>query len=392
MKHEVNGEFNPSQDAINDVTKSDRLAEFRNRILTRRDFLKLAGVTGTAYLVLGHKVVSLSLPSVTDNRGKKVTTFDSEEDRQNAIQATAAAVEQTGWSKLENEGFPETAINTAVSIQAFEGPDESWSGSGTVMFIKDLNGQSYWVVLTAGHLFLEGTHQELQRLVLGRKSLPHAGQESFTSDEFGVAAAHKDQLYKNTDNQAKGLDIGIIVLPDTVVNGRLNNLVETDRALSMEQIKFERTIESGTFSAIGFPGFINLEPTVIHKGVPGPTRFEEESGLYSVLVDNALSAPGVSGGGTFWTPPNNDKSLYVGPLSKGFDSTSQTFARSVRVTKIAMLGEQGLQLLIQNAISELNSRQDCPTGVCALDTECGPNSYCVEGSCVPKDQFDISGH
>lgn len=363
----------------------------KRTLLTRRDFLKLAGSTAAAGLFLRNGFVSLILPSTTDTN-KKVTVFGSEDDRQDAIQATATAVEQKGWSKLEKEGFPEIAINTAVSIQAFEGSDESWSGSGTVMFIKDLNGQSYWVVLTAGHLFLEGSHRELQRIVLGRKLLPRAGQDSFTSSEFGVAAVHYDDLYKNTGVQAKGLDVGVIVLPDVVVRDRFNNLVEMVSALTMDQIEFGGVIKSGTFSAIGFPGITNLEPTVIHRGIPGPTAFEKESGLYSILVDNALSAPGFSGGGIFWTPLDNDKSLYIGPLSKNFDPTSQNFAESVRVTKIAKLGKQGLQILIQDAIGELQSKGDCPTGACTVDVNCGPNAYCVDETCVPKDQFNIDGH
>ncbi|GEM_PF-6926782 len=35
---------------------------------------------------------------------------------------------------------------------------------------------------------------------------------------------------------------------------------------------------------------------------------------------------------------------------------------------------------------------ECPTGVCSLDDDCGPNSFCVNGSCVPKNQFEIDIH
>ncbi len=356
------------------------------RMLTRRDFLKLAGVTGAALALLP------LLPSASDNGDKKADVFGSEEDRLKAIQATATAVEHEGWQKLEDEGFPETAVNTAVSIQAFEGPDESWSGSGTVMFIKDIGGQSYWVVLTAGHLFLEGSHQELQRINLGRKLLPHAGQESFTSSEFGVAAAYEDKLYKNTSDQAKGLDVGVIVLPDAVIENRLDNLVERNRALTMDQIKFGGIIDSGSFSAIGFPGITNLEPTVIQNGIIGLVESKNEPVFDYVLVSKALSAGGFSGGGIFWTPPTQGESLYVGPLNANFEPQSKFFAKSVRVTKIAKLGKWGLLRLIQDAIDGLKSKQNCLAGVCNLDDDCGPNSYCVNGSCIPKDQFDIGGH
>ena len=356
--------------------------------LTRRQFLILA-TTGIGSWVIKQAAEKLGARVETSVGESLSPVFDSDEDRNRAIQATATAVEQGGWSKLEKEGFSETAINTAVSIQAFDGPKESWSGSGTVMFIKDINGQPYWVVLTAGHLFLEDTHPgELQRIILGRKLLPHAGQDSFTSSEFGVAAVYEDKLYKNTNDQAKGLDVGVIVLSDAVVRNRLNNLVERDRALTIDQIKFGEIIESGTFSAVGFPGSTNLEPTVIHRGVLGPTRFEKESGAYSVLVNNALSSPGFSGGGVFWTPPNNEYSLYVGPLSKGFDPTSENFARSVRVTKIAKLGEPGLMRLIQDAIDELKSKRGCPTSVCAYDSQCPPSDYCVNAECVSRVEFD----
>ncbi len=378
------GELNAFEEGVNQIKVADPLASFRQ--ITRREFLRLAGAALAVVVLKG-------LPEALTTMGageSSVQAFNSDEDRNNTIQATATAVEQKGWQKLEKEGFPEVAVNTAVSIRAFDGLDESWSGSGTVMFTKDLNNQLYWVVLTAGHLFFEdGTlPRGPQRIELGRKSLPRAGQESFTSSEFGVAAAYEDKLYKDTGDQAKGLDVGVIVLPDAIVRDRLNNLVERDSALTMDQIEFGGTIESGTFSAIGFPGMTNLEPTIIHKGVPGPTEFEKESGLYSILVDNALSAPGFSGGGVFWTPPNNEYDLYVGPLSKNFDFKSQIFARTVRVTKIAKLGKQGLLGLIQDAIEELNIKQGCPTNVCAYHSQCPPSDYCVNAECVSRVEFD----
>ncbi len=46
MKHEVNGEFDPSGEAIKDIRQSDPLAKFRK--FTRREFLKLSAVTWTA--------------------------------------------------------------------------------------------------------------------------------------------------------------------------------------------------------------------------------------------------------------------------------------------------------------------------------------------------------
>lgn len=331
--------------------------------ISRREFLKQAVITagGLAFLGGGTQIVKTLMANQ-----RMINLFDLEKN-ENApllingrksfeVQATAQAVQDKGWERLVDEGFPIEAINTAVGVTVnttVEASTKSSDASGTIMFH---NG--FWVLIASGHQFLQYMDPRLQNydIDLFRKSISNEGRLTFSDKEFGVAAVYENKRYGDVGLTSDDLDLSIVVFPDEKVGDRFEGFVDRKKALRLDQIDFDdKQIAATDFFGIGFPGLTNYAPALIQNGTINPIEEFAPKGSSQISIDNTLAWYGFSGAGVFAKKPNGVVA-YIGPVV-GTNDLDPYFVDNTNVTRIASIGEQGFLNFITEAITDYQRKR-----------------------------------
>lgn len=239
--------------------------------------------------------------------------------------ATAANLEKSP----ENELVSQKAVSSSVSVAVFSdvGLVEA-SGNLAYLF-------GYPVILTSGHVhdYVENKGATVQRLSIKRLNISNPISLSF----LGYKEAH---IFDDT-----GTDIGVFVITDPSEIKNLTEEISIDQMLHIEDLRFDPIAIGEPVTGMCYPSITYPYPYLFGGSVHGVWNSQ-------FIIDNALTSPRCSGGGLF---DSNNK--YFALVSGGYDfkqfkDVGQDRWDDTFVTPLSSIGESGLELLINQAVSK----------------------------------------
>lgn len=284
-------------------------------------------------------------PSLAELEMTRVVPLTTPGAIDRAVIATSKSFETEGWRNLVERGFPLEAINSAVEVEigaVVKTVNESkaifGSGSGNLMHID-----GYWILLTAGHV-LENTEEgmnSISQIWLKRdNSLPNPGRMYFPSSEFGVATA---KIY--------GVDFGIVVFSDEVINSKHLSMFDQKLALTKEQLYFGQDPYDVPYFGICHPGLTDPDPTIIFDA--HVAKFIPRPGGLEIALVHSLVLEGCSGGGMF--VEIDGKFYYVGPATGNF-GPNPLLADVTYISSLGVVGKSNFDKLVETAKADLEAK------------------------------------